>query len=96
MLDTPRELADGTSLDKANALMMPFDVEIGGILLRRNERMRGAGFYTRLGYRAEGSLAGTSGPPGEEEEAAEEARTFVGYDRFELRHGPFLDAGVVF
>ena len=32
----------------------------------------------------------------DEQEAAEEASTTIGYDRFALRHGPYLDVGLVF
>jgi hypothetical protein len=87
-------------------IMLPFNVEAGLILLRRSHTLRGLGFWLRAGYRAEGSLTGSNARPedrttdgggDEEDEEDEDSESFnVGYNRTELRHGPFLSAGIVF
>ena len=95
-LDVPVTVAEGDPIDSATAIMVPFNVEVGGVILRRSHKLRGLGWYTRVFYRTEGSWAGTSAKPGDKDEAVDEDRITVGYDRLEIRHGPYLDVGLVF
>ena len=84
------------AVERESTIMLPFTAEAGLILLRRSEALRGFGGYGRLGWRADGSLAGSVSKPGDSEEAEDFDSFRVQYSRVEFRQGPFFDAGVVF
>lgn len=80
-------VAAGEPIDSVSAIMVPFNVETGGVVLRRSHKLRGMGWY---------GWSGTSAKLGDKDEAAGEDRSTVGFDRQEIRHGPCLDVGLVF
>jgi len=92
----PVDVAEPEPIKRSTTFMIPFNVELGGIILRRTEKLRGLGWYGRVGYRVEGSISGSASKPADLEEAAPSAQQRVTYSRFELRHGPFFDVGAVF
>jgi len=83
-------------IDKVGGLLLPFNAELGVIFMRRSHRLRGFGGYARGGYRAEGSFAGSVGKPSDKDEASEIEIWSEQFTRFDLRHGPFFGAGIVF
>lgn len=88
--------AEPEAIHRSTTFMIPFNMEVGGILLRRTAKLRGLGWYGRVGYRVTGSISGSASKPADLSEAAVTANQRVTYSRFELRHGPFFDVGAVF
>jgi len=88
--------AEPEAITRSTTFMIPFNLEAGGILLRRTAKLRGLGWYGRVGYRVTGSISGSASKPADLDEAATSARQRVTYSRFELRHGPFFGVGAVF
>ena len=84
-------------IDTALALMLTFNVEIGVLLYRRFYSMYGLGLFARLGYKADGDFTGDSARPGpRDEDSIDSSDVSARYNRILIRHGPFIDLGIVF
>jgi hypothetical protein len=70
------------------------NVMAGLLFFQRFQSLRGFGFYVRPAYVAEGGLTGLAAQPGDREEPVGDAA--LGQISFwSVRHGPWLDAGLV-
>lgn len=87
---------DVEEVDRASDLLLMGQAEAGYLLQRRSKKLRGLGVWARGGYRVEGFSNGSAAFPGEEDEPVEEDNTRVSFSRYELRHGPFVQGGLVF
>jgi hypothetical protein len=72
-------------------------LQAGWLWMSRIRSLAGLGFYIRPSYMGEGGLisASLARPKDREEKDAKDAATDAGFLLYTLRHGPWLDAGVV-
>ncbi len=102
-------IAGGVTLASFDAIATPggdvtsgFDVhlraglQLGWLWMQRFRGLAGLGLYVRPTYALEGGLTGLLGRPGDrDEKKADKADTESRFSLLSLRHGPWLDAGLV-
>ncbi|HYQ15009.1 MAG TPA: hypothetical protein VEQ58_04615 [Polyangiaceae bacterium] len=87
----------GGDLKSGLAIHARVNLQAGWLWMSRVRSLAGLGFYLRPSYLAEGALitASLSRPKDREQKDAGEAATDAGFLLYSLRHGPWLDAGIV-
>ena len=87
----------GEQVGSAVSFMLPFNVELGLLAYKRFYALHGFGGYARVAYKLEGNYTGSVGKPDDRDsDKADDADVTARFNRFELRHGPYLDVGLVF
>ena len=93
----PTRQVAGENIDTTTAFMVTFNAEIGYMVYRRFYSMYGFGLFARAAYKAQGDFTGsTSRPDPREDDNVDDASVLARYNRFLIRHGPFIDVGLVF
>ena len=84
-------------IDSAITLDARLNVTFGYLLFKRWYSLRGYGLYLRPSYVAEASFLGIPRKPSDrKEDKADEFDSYVSPGMFSVRHGPWLDFGMVF
>jgi hypothetical protein len=85
------------SVDSEAAWHGRLNVRLGWLWMERSRSLSGLGFYLRPAYTAEGGVItnGLARPDDREAKDAEKAATDASFLLYTLRHGPWLDAGVI-
>ena len=84
-------------IDSAITLDARLNVTFGYLLFKRWYLLRGYGLYVRPSYVAEASFLGIPRKPSDrKEDKADEFDSYVSPGMFSVRHGPWLDFGMVF
>lgn len=91
-IDTP-----AGNVESALGLHARLNLQLGLIWMERFRALSGLGFYLRPSYLAEGGFIsnGLSRPKDREQKDATEADVQASFMLYTLRHGPWLDAGIV-
>jgi hypothetical protein len=78
------------------ALHLRGNLLLGWLWMNRFRALAGLGFYIRPSYAVEGSLTGSlSRPDDRKSDAVDSDDTKAKFELLSLRHGPWLDAGIV-
>ena len=84
-------------IDSAITLDARLNVTFGYLLFKRWYLLRGYGLYVRPSYVAEASFLGIPRKPSDrKEDKADEFDSYVSPGMFSVRHGPWIDFGMVF
>ena len=88
---------NGEDIDSAITLDARLNVTFGYLLFKRWYSLRGYGLYLRPSYVAEASFMGIPRKPSDrKEDKADDFDSYVSPGMFSVRHGPWLDFGMVF
>jgi hypothetical protein len=95
-LAQPRVVA-GEEIGLVPTFMIPFNLEVGVLAYKRWHGLYGFGGYVRLGYKLSGNFTGLAGKPSDrDDDDRDDDDVTARYNRIALRHGPYIDIGLVF
>jgi hypothetical protein len=99
VLETPTDPANSATLSEkgsASTFNVRVMAQLGWLYFQRWKSAHGLGMYVRPAYMADFGYMGSAGKPGDRKsEDAKSASTIVNAGISSLRHGPWLDLGIV-